>query len=284
MTTIVDGNAILREIQAEVTRELAAASAASGIVPRIAIVQSGQDPAAALYTRRLSRVFQAAGFTVDVVDIDADASPETARSTLAKLSADPGIQGIQIQTPLPAHLSTSALVDVLDPRKDLDGIHPVNAGLLAQGTPDVVPATPLGGIEILQRHGVAMEGVNAVVVGRSPTVGRPMAMLLLLQHATVTICHTRTRDLGAITQSAEILACAAGRPGLITADMVQPGAAVIDFGVNVVDGKVVGDVVPEAAERAGLFTPMPGGTGPVTNAMLLRNALTLYRRVVGAEQ
>ena len=278
---IVDGNAILREIQQEAKETFAAVAADTGVPARVAIIQAGDDASASLYTRRLERNFEGAGVVVDVHELPFAASLITAIDLVQRLSADETIHGIQIQTPTPAHLPLSELVAALAPTKDLDGIHPMNAGLLAQGTPSVVPATPLGGMEILLRHQVPIEGARAVVVGRSPTVGRPMALLLLARHATVTICHTRTRDLPSITKDAEILACAAGRAGLIGAEMVRPGAAVIDFGVNVVDGGLAGDVAPEAAERAGLFTPVPGGTGPVTNGMLLKNALALYRRALG---
>jgi methylenetetrahydrofolate dehydrogenase (NADP+)/methenyltetrahydrofolate cyclohydrolase len=197
------------------------------------------------------------------------------------LSSDPSIHGIQIQTPVPPQVPLAALLDALNPTKDVDGIHPTNAGLLAQGRPAVVPATPLGGLEVLLRHEVPISGARAVVVGRSTPVGRPMALLLIQRDATVTVCHTRTRDMGSVTRQAEILAVAAGRAGLVTADMVRPGAAVIDFGVNVVDGKPVGDVAPDVAEKANLFTPVPGGTGPLTTVMLLRNTLELYSRSLG---
>jgi methylenetetrahydrofolate dehydrogenase (NADP+)/methenyltetrahydrofolate cyclohydrolase len=174
------------------------------------------------------------------------------------------------------------LLEALDPTKDLDGIHPANAGLLAQGRPAVVPATPLGGLEILLRHQIEISGARAVVVGRSTPVGRPMALLLIQNDATVTVCHSRTRAMGDVTREADILAVAAGRAGLVTREMVRPGAAVIDFGVNVIEGKAVGDVAPDVAEIAGLFTPVPGGTGPLTTAMLLKNTLQLYSTAIGA--
>lgn len=284
MTIVVDGNAILNEIQEEVTASFAAVAAARGVAPRVAIVQAAGDEGAAIYTRQLTRTFQRVGVQVEVHDLPADASISRARAVVQWLSEDPGVHGIQLQTPMPPQLPMAQLAAALDPGKDLDGVHPRNAGLLAQGMPDVVPATPLGGLEILLRHQVPLEGARAVIVGRSPTVGRPMALLLLARHATVTVCHTRTRDLSAVAQDAEILVAAAGKPGLISASMVRPGAAVIDFGVNFVDGRVVGDVDPHAVERAGLFTPVPGGTGPVTSAMLLRNTLALYRRAVGARE
>jgi methylenetetrahydrofolate dehydrogenase (NADP+)/methenyltetrahydrofolate cyclohydrolase len=282
MGEVVDGAAILRETQQGVGEAITRHVAATGITPRIVVVQVGDDAAAGLYTRRLSRNLQPAGVTVEVQKLPEEISLHAAQDVLRGLSADPLVHGVQLQTPLPTHIPMVDLVRALDPHKDLDGIHPHNAGLLAQGVPDIVPATPLGGFEILRRHGVVTEGATAVVVGRSPTVGRPMAQLLLLHNATVTVCHTRTRDLAAITARADILVAAAGRAGLITPDMVRPGAAVIDFGVNVVEGSVVGDVDPAVAETAALFTPVPGGTGPVTNAMLLRNTLALYERALGA--
>lgn len=281
MATLVDGNAILRETQQGVGEAVARHVAATNIRPRIVVLQVGDDAAAAMYTRRLSRNLEPAGITVSVELVPVDTSLTELQGQLRALCADVSVHGIQIQTPLPAHLPMSEVVTALDPRKDLDGIHPHNAGLLAQGQPDIIPATPLGGFEILRRHAVITEGTRAVVVGRSPTVGRPMAQLLLIHHATVTICHTRTRDLGATTQEADILVCAAGQARLIEPAMVKPGAAVIDFGVNVVEGKVVGDASPEVGEVAGLFTPVPGGTGPATNAMLLRNTLALYERALG---
>lgn len=281
MATLVDGNAILRETQQGVGEAVAQHVAASGVAPRIVVVQAGDDAAASMYTRRIARNLEPAGIIVDVTQIPVDTSLREAQELIRSLGADPAIHGIQLQTPMPAHLPLGELVAALDPKKDLDGVHPYNAGLLAQGQPAIIPATPLGGFEILRRHAIITEGARAVVLGRSPTVGRPMAQLLLIHHATVTICHTRTRDLPSVTCLADILVCAAGHAGLVTADMVLPGAAVIDFGVNVVEGKVVGDAAAEVADVAGLFTPVPGGTGPVTNAMLLRNTLALYERALG---
>lgn len=281
MAIIVDGNGIFREIRDEVATAFAELAAQAGPRPRVAIVSFGASPEAALYTRQLQRAFGAAGVQVTVETAPADATLEAARRTLQMLSADPSMHGIQLQTPLPPHLPLAALAEALDPAKDLDGIHPYNAGLLAQGQPQVVPATPLAGIEILDRYGIGTSGAQAVVVGRSVAVGRPAALLLIQRDATVTVCHTKTRDLASVTRAAEILLVAAGQPGLIRPDMVRPGATVIDFGINAVDGKLVGDVDPGVEEVAGIFTPVPGGTGPVTNAMLLRNAVTLYQRALG---
>jgi methylenetetrahydrofolate dehydrogenase (NADP+)/methenyltetrahydrofolate cyclohydrolase len=231
-----------------------------------------------MYTRQLQRVFSAAGIVVDLHELPWEVAPEEAASLIRTLSARRGLHGIQIQTPLPPQVPLERLLEALTPAKDLDGMHPFNAGCLAQGHPTIIPATPRAGMEILLRHGVPLTGARAVVVGRSPTVGRPMALLLLQHDATVTVCHSRTKNLGDTVRQAEIVAVAAGRPGLVTADMISPAASVVDFGTSVVDGKTVGDVDPAAAERASLFTPVPGGVGPITTAMLLHNALTLYRR------
>jgi methylenetetrahydrofolate dehydrogenase (NADP+)/methenyltetrahydrofolate cyclohydrolase len=281
VATIVDGNALSREICEQVGQAFTEARSRSGVTPHLAIVQPQGDEASAVYTRRLQRTFSTAGVQVTVHDLPAEASAAEASTLIASLSADPTVHAIQIQTPLPPQLQLGDLLAALDPAKDVDGIHPQNTGLLAQGRPGLAPATPLGGMEILRRYDVPIAGARAVVVGRSPTVGRPMALLLLQHDATVTVCHSRTKSLDSVVGEAEILAVAAGRPGLVTAEMIRPGATVVDFGVNVIDGKLVGDVEPAAAERAGVFTPVPGGTGPVTNAMLLRNALTIYRRAIG---
>ncbi|MEA2638759.1 MAG: methylenetetrahydrofolate dehydrogenase / methenyltetrahydrofolate cyclohydrolase [Chloroflexota bacterium] len=283
MGIVVDGNALAREIRDEVTAAFQAEASASGVPPRMAILQLADAAAASQYTRRLQRTFSEAGATVDLHELPTHAGLNEAIALVEALSNDPEIQGIQIQTPLPPQIPLATLLEALDPTKDLDGIHPTNAGRLAQGRPTIVPATPLGGLEILLRNDVPISGARAVVVGRSTPVGRPMALLLLQNDATVTICHTRTTDMGAVVREADIVAVAAGRAGLVKADWIRPGAAVIDFGVNVLDGKTVGDVEPAAQERASLFTPVPGGTGPVTTAMLLRNALTLYRQAIGRD-
>ena len=282
MGIIVDGNALAREIREEVAAAFEAAVEASGVPPHITIVQFMGAAAASQYTRRLQRTFVEVGVAVDLHELPERASADEAVALIRGLSDESEIHGIQLQTPLPPQIALASLVEVLDPAKDLDGIHPENAGRLALGRPSVVPATPLGGLEILLRHEIPIRGARAVIVGRSTTVGRPMALLLLQQDATVTICHTRTSDLGEEVCRADIVAVAAGRAGLVTADMIRPGAAVIDFGVNVQAGKTVGDVEAAAAERAALFTPVPGGTGPVTTAMLLRNALSLYESAVGS--
>ena len=215
--------------------------------------------------------------------LEETATAEVLTSLLKELNQDSRANGIIVQMPLPKHLSQSLVTDNLDPAKDIDGITPVNAGRLMQQSGDYfAPATPAGGMEILRRYGIELKGKRATMVGRSNVVGRPMALLMMHQHATVTICHSRTRDLAARCREGEILVAAIGRAHMITADMIQPGAVVIDFGVNVVDDKLLGDVDTEAAkEVAGYLTPVPGGTGPMTNVMLMRNTLTAARRQLG---
>ena len=275
---IVDGAALARELREEAAQRFAAFSSQRPDPPSVAIVQIGANPASALYTKQLVRAFALVGVTVDLHDLPGDVSLDEAAGLIRTLSSGRSPHGIQIQTPLPPQIPIARLLEGLAPHKDLDGAHPLNAGTLAQGSPGIVPATPRAGMEILLRHGVRLAGARAVVVGRSATVGRPMALMLLQRDATVTICHSRTENLARVVRWADVVAVAIGRPGLIKADMIQPGAAVIDFGTNVVDGKTVGDVEPEARARASLFTPVPGGVGPVTTAMLLHNALSLYER------
>lgn len=281
MAIVVDGRAILSDIREEVAKAIGELTLRTRITPHVVIVEFGANPEIAVYTRQLQRTFGGAGIETAVEHIPESAPLDQAQQTLRRLSADSTVHGIQLQMPLPKHLPLERLTEALDPAKDLDGVHPYNAGLLAQGRPGMVPATPAAGIEILDRHRIQVSGAHAVVVGRSVAVGRPATSLLIQRDATVTVCHTKTRELASVTRQAEILMVAAGRAGLITPEMVRAGAAVIDFGINSVDAKLIGDVDPAVAEVAGLFTPVPGGTGPVTNAMLLRNALTLYRQAMG---
>jgi methylenetetrahydrofolate dehydrogenase (NADP+)/methenyltetrahydrofolate cyclohydrolase len=201
-------------------------------------------------------------------------------SLVESLNADVSVNGIIVQMPLPKHISQEAIATTISPAKDVDGINPINAGHLLEGTGEYfAPATPSGGMEILHRSGVEIKGMNAVVVGRSNIVGKPMAMMLLHEHATVTICHSRTKDLPSVTRGGDILVAAIGKARMITGDMIKPGAVVVDFGINVVEGKVVGDVDFESAKAvAGAITPVPGGTGPMTNIVLMRNTIRAATR------
>lgn len=280
---ILDGKALAQELRAEAAAQIAELRTQIDRPPTIAVVQVGDDPAATRYVRSIDRLCQSLGAACRAIALPSETAQADLEATVATLSADDRIDGILLQLPLPAGLTLDGVLGRLAPEKDLDGIHPINAGLLAQGRPTLTPNTPAGGIELLRRYGIEIRGRRAAVVGRSAIVGRPMALLLLQADATVTICHSRTPDLGAVLRECDIVAAAAGRPGLITADMVKPGATVIDFGTNVLaDGSMVGDVdFATVAEVAGAITPVPGGTGPVTNVMLMRNLITATRTRLG---
>jgi len=282
--TILDGKALAATIKEEIVGEVERFQSEFGFTPTVAVVQAGADPASERYVRQIGRNFEGAGMGFSLHALPAEATEAEAVQLVAALSADERIHGIIIQMPLPKSISAEKVVGALSPAKDVDGVHPLNAGRLLAGTGQYfVPATPAGGMEILRRYQEPIQGRRAVVVGRSNIVGKPMALLLLHQHATVTICHSRTPDLGAITREADILVAAVGKARLITGEMIKPGATVIDFGVNIVEGKPVGDVDFESAcEVAGAITPVPGGTGPMTNVMLLRNTLEAARRQVEA--
>lgn len=282
---ILDGRQLAAQLKDELRAEAADLAARLGRPVAIAVVQMGQDPAAERYVRALRRACADAQLGFHLSALAADAPASALATTIARLNADPTIDGILVQMPLPAHVPADVVPRAIAPEKDVDGIHPLNAGRLAQGDPQaLVPATPRGGLELPLRYGIALQGRHAVVVGRSNVVGRPMALLLLHRHATVTIAHSRTPDLAALTRQADILVAATGRLGLIRGDMVRPGAVVVDFGTNVVDGQVIGDVVyDEAATVARAITPVPGGTGPLTNMMLIANTLQAARWARGVE-
>ena len=286
--TILDGRALAKTIREEIVAEVAEFKEKHGFAPTIAVVRAGEDPASVSYAKMIKRSFEKAGMGFELHALPETASEGELVDLVTKLSADPNVHGIIIQEPLPKGIDEGAVKAALSPDKDVDGVHPVNAGRLAQvapvgrppGVPPYfVPATPLGGLEILKRHGVEISGKRAVVVGRSNIVGKPMALLLLRENATVTICHSRTADLGAVCREADILCAAVGRAKLITADMVKPGAVVLDFGFNRLGEEWVGDVDFEAVkEVAGAITPVPGGTGSMTNVMLMKNVLEAARR------
>lgn len=279
--TILDGRALAQELRAELQADVAAFTGQNGRPPQLAVVQVQGDAASDRYVRSIRKICDSMGVAFQLAHLSADVAQTRLDATIGALSADENIHGVLIQMPLPAPLSAEQAVMHLDYRKDVDGIHPISAGLLAQGRSALVPNTPAGGMELLRRYGIELAGRRAAVVGRSAVVGRPMAALLLHANATVTICHSRTRDLGAVLRECEVVAVATGRPGLVTGAMLRPGAVVVDFGVNVQpEGGIVGDVdFASAVEVAGAITPVPGGTGPVTNVMLLRNVLTAARRL-----
>lgn len=282
---ILDGKALARQIRAEVAAEVAALTA-RGKQPGLAVVLVGDDPASQVYVRSKGRACEEAGMHSLTIRLPAETSEAEVLETVDRLNADPAIHGYLVQLPLPRHIDADRVIERIDPRKDVDGFHPVNVGKLVIGDPAAFkPATPYGVQEMLIRSEIETKGAHAVIVGRSMLVGRPMANLLLQDtaggNATVTVCHSRTRDLGAVTRQADILVVAIGRAEFITADMVRPGATVIDVGINRVDDpsgpkgyRIVGDVAFESvAEVAGAITPVPGGVGAMTIAMLLKNTL-----------
>jgi len=266
-----------RELAADLrarTTEAAAALTAAGTPPRLAIVVATADGSSAWYVRSIAKAAAAAGIVCDVVDLGAAASVEEIRAVLERLGEDDEVHGIILQTPLPAGVDAADLVPAIAPGKDVDGANPASLGRLAAGLPAFPPATAEAVLALLDHHGVALAGRHAVVVGRSTVVGKPAAHLLLDRNATVTICHSRTSDLAAITRQADVLVAAVGRPGLITPEHVAPGTVVIDVGTNPTsDGGLVGDVDPAVAEKAAGLTPVPGGVGPVTTALLLRHTV-----------
>jgi methylenetetrahydrofolate dehydrogenase (NADP+) / methenyltetrahydrofolate cyclohydrolase len=277
---ILDGRTLAQELRAAAQSDIAALSARLGRAPGLAVIQVLGDAASTRYVRSIEKLCAGVGARFSLVILPADAAQVQLEVTIDELNADSATDGILLQLPLPAHLHADAAIMRIDHRKDVDGVHPVNAGLLAQGRLALVPNTPAGGMALLRRYGVDPRGKRAAVIGRSAIVGRPMAQLLIQADATVTVCHSRTPDLGAVLRECEIVCVAAGRPGLVTADMIRPGAVVVDFGTNVAaDGSLVGDVdFAAVAEVAGAISPVPGGTGPVTNVMLIRNLIAAARQ------
>ena len=274
---ILHGKPVQERVLAEVKAGVERLRAARGVTPTLGVVLVGDDPASQIYVRNKKRAAEAVGIASRDALYPQGIGQRELEAVLRGLSADPGIHGILLQLPLPEGLDETAALAAIAPEKDADGLHPTNLGRLLAGEPGVVPCTPAGCLEILDHYGAKLEGAEAVVVGRSRLVGKPLAQLLLARHATVTVCHTRTRNLAEHTRRADILCVAAGRPRMISGDMVKEGAWVIDVGVNRLDtGKLAGDVDFDSVPgRAGAITPVPGGVGLMTVAMLLRNTLEL---------
>ena len=278
MATLMDGKALAEQIRAEVAADVASFPRSIGL----ATVLVGDDPASDVYIRMKHKATVEVGIEARDLRLPASTSQAELLTLVGELNADDAIDGILVQLPLPEQIHEGVIIRAVDPVKDVDGFHPINAGLLLAGTPAHVPGTPLGVLELLDAYEVELQGANAVVIGRSDIVGKPAALLLLHRHATVTVCHSRTRDLGAETLRADVLVAAVGVPGIVRPDMVKEGAAVVDVGINRTEDGLVGDVVPEAAERAGFLTPVPGGVGPMTIAMLLRSTIRAARYRTGA--
>ena len=287
----IDGKAEAANVRARVGEGVAAFRAKAGRAPGLHVVLVGEDPASSVYVRSKEKATREAGMEGRAHRLSADTSQEQLLALVERLNADDAVDGILVQLPLPDHVDESAILDAIDPAKDVDGFHVVNAGRLAVGKDALVPCTPYGCIHLLkQRHG-DLSGLHAVVIGRSNIVGKPLAQLLLAENATVTIAHSRTRDLPELARTADILVAAVGRPEMVKADWIKPGATVIDVGINRVEpdeaggkGRLVGDVATaEAAERAAAITPVPGGVGPMTIAMLLANTLRAAHAREGLE-
>jgi methylenetetrahydrofolate dehydrogenase (NADP+)/methenyltetrahydrofolate cyclohydrolase len=268
---IIDGKAVAADLRATV----AARVAALGYNPGLTVILVGDDPASAVYVRSKDRAAREVGIDAHTIRLPADTSQAGLLAEIDQLNDDPQVDGILVQLPLPPHIDTIDVIGAIDPDKDVDGFHPLNVGALANGHPTLVPCTPSGIMQLLRRTGVPLTGARALVLGRSSIVGRPMANLLLAADATITVAHSRTRNLEAECRRAEILIAATGRPEMVRGEWIAPGATVIDVGINrLPDGRLVGDVhYAECAERAGAITPVPGGVGPMTIACLLENTV-----------
>jgi methylenetetrahydrofolate dehydrogenase (NADP+)/methenyltetrahydrofolate cyclohydrolase len=285
---LLEGGPIAAEIRAGVSADVAAFTAVHGRAPALAVVVCGRDAPSMVYLDRILKACVAAGIDGRLVDIpDGEPSAQESRlvAALATLNADDTVAGIIVQMPLPGGVRLRPVVEAIDPAKDIDGIHPLNAGLLRLGWDGFVPATAHAALEMLRRSGVEIRGANAVVIGRSPVVGMPAAFMLTSEDATVTVCHSGTRDLAGQVRRADIVVVAAGVPGLVTGEMLKPGAVVIDVGINVAAGRIVGDVDFDSARQvAGAITPVPGGVGPLTNALLLAHLVRAAQKQAARQE
>ncbi|NOU29776.1 MAG: bifunctional methylenetetrahydrofolate dehydrogenase/methenyltetrahydrofolate cyclohydrolase FolD [Polyangiaceae bacterium] len=288
---ILDGKKLAESLREELAAKVSAFTAKHGRAPGLEVILVGEDPASQVYTRNKEKTANELGIRGVLHRLPVDASEETVLALVKKLNADDAVDGILVQLPLPKHIAERKVLELIDPAKDVDGFHPMNAGLLASGLPALVPCTPVGCMHLLALSGVELSGAHAVVVGRSNIVGKPVAQLLLAKNATVTIAHSKTRDLPELCRSADVLVAAVGRPEMIRGDWVKPGAVVIDVGINRVPleggepGKtrLVGDVAyDEAKARAGAITPVPGGVGPMTIACLMQNTLDAATRRIAS--
>jgi methylenetetrahydrofolate dehydrogenase (NADP+)/methenyltetrahydrofolate cyclohydrolase len=287
---VLNGRELSKKIRFEIKNEVAQFETEYEVTPTLALVRAGDDPASVSYAGMIERTCGQTGIRFEAHTLPADTTEEEMVRLMRKLNSDQNVHGIILQQPLPANIRPEVVVEVMDPAKDVDGAHPLNAGRLARAAfvdrpqdvgPYFVPATPLGGLEILKRYGIEMDGQRAVIVGASNLIGKPMSLLLTRHWATVTICDLHTKPLSDMTKQADILVSVTGVAHLISADMIKPGAAVLDFGFAQLDGNWVGDVDYDAAvEVAGAISPVPGGTGPMTNVMLMRNTLTAAERQV----
>ncbi len=280
---IIDGKTIAKELRAELKTEVEELKETHGVTPGLAVVLVGDDPASHVYVRNKHRACERAGIATKDVRLEDDASHEEVIKVVRELNEDPDVHGILVQLPLPDQIDEDEILNTIDPKKDVDGFHPFNMGLLLSGQPSFVACTPKGVMHMIETMGIDLTGKEAVIVGRSNIVGKPQALLLLYEHCTVTICHSRTKDLAEHCRNADVLVAAVGRAHMITGDMIKPGATVIDVGINRLDdGSLAGDVeFDSAVEVAGAITPVPGGVGPMTIAMLLRNTVDAAQAAAG---
>ncbi|MBL8785733.1 MAG: bifunctional 5,10-methylenetetrahydrofolate dehydrogenase/5,10-methenyltetrahydrofolate cyclohydrolase [Deltaproteobacteria bacterium] len=277
---LIDGKLVAERVKGELgARLVALREAHPAVVPGLAIVLVGHHPPSEIYVKKKLDACRKVGIRATLHRFPSDVDQPTLHGQVAMLNADPAVHAILVQLPLPLHLDTKATIDRVDPDKDVDGLHPLNIGRLHSGRAGFIPCTPLGVMRLLAEHSVELKGRHAVVLGRSAIVGRPMSWLLLRAHATVTTCHRHTADTASFARTADVLVTAVGKPGLVTRDWVKPGAVVVDVGINrLPDGRVVGDCDPEVREVARLVTPVPGGVGPMTVAMMLSNVVTAAER------
>jgi len=276
MAELIDGKLVSAKVRGSIAEKVLEFKEKNGFAPGLAVVLVGNNPASHVYVRNKHKACLEAGVTSFQIELPEETTEEELLAEIDRLNADPAVHGILVQLPLPGHISEEKVINSISPEKDVDAFHPENVGRIMTGNYSFLPCTPAGVIELLDYYGVQISGKKCVVVGRSNIVGKPMALLLLERHGTVTVCHSRTRDLASITRDADILVVAIGKPRFLTADMVKEGAVVIDVGINrLPEGGLVGDVDFDGVkERASLITPVPGGVGPMTIAMLLKNTLS----------
>lgn len=280
MAELISGKVVSQKVRLEIADEVKAFSAEHGYAPGLAVVVVGDNPASAVYVRNKHKACLEVGITSYQIEFPKETTEEVLLAKIDELNSDPKVNGILVQLPLPKHISEENVINRISPKKDVDAFHPENVGRIVIGSYDFLPCTPAGIVELLKHHSVQIEGKSCVVIGRSNIVGKPMALLLTERNGTVTLCHSRTRNLAEITASADIIVVAIGKPEFLTADMVKEGAVVIDVGINrLPDGKLVGDVkFDEVEKKASMITPVPGGVGPMTITMLLKNTLTAAKK------
>ena len=282
MAEIINGKLVTAEVRKNITEEIKDFVSKTGVTPGLAVILVGNNPASAVYVRNKHKACLEVGINSYQIELPESTTEKELLTKISELNADKNVHGILVQLPLPKHISEDKIINAIDPSKDVDAFHPANVGKIMIGKYDFLPCTPAGIMELLHFYNVEVSGKNCVVIGRSNIVGKPMSLLLLAENGTVTVCHSKTKDLKAVAREADILVVAIGRAGFVTADMVKEGAVVIDVGINrTEDGKLCGDVDYEAVEKvASMITPVPGGVGPMTITMLLKNTLTAAKKSI----